>query len=365
MARSLSGEASPEEEKALLAALQQNPVLQQQYLVLKNSWANGQVEDHGTGAEHKKVSRILQLAKVQELLHSAESVPRIPHLRRKRRVIIKVIMYTCLTGAVAGGTWLLFKRDKTETGNIAGAEQHRYSQVIATQNGSRTRTMLPDGTTVWLNAGSKISYDSDFAGATRDVKLEGEAYFDVTKNPLRPFIVHTAGIDIKVLGTVFNVRSYPEDKTVETTLIRGLVQVTRDDNPQQKPVILHPNEKLIIEKGIDKPGNQAATQHINAKPEFKLDRLDSLSNEEGRLETAWVYNRLEFRGDDFETLAAKLERWYNVSIVFEDEKVKELTFNGSFEKETVEQAFVALKTAAPFNYAIHGHEIKIKSINKN
>lgn len=364
VARSLSEETSPEEEKLLSALLQQNPALYQQYLILKSTWANGLKESEpGTAHGDKKLSRILQLAKIQEVLQATGEAPRRQRRIKKRKLVIKVIMYACLAGLFVGG-WFIVKRTPQQVSNIALHDQRQYSRTVATQNGSRSRTVLPDGTTVWLNAGSKLLYDSNFAGPTRDVKLEGEAYFDVTKNPLKPFIVHTGGINIKVLGTAFNVRSYPEDKTVETTLIRGLVQVTRNDQPQQKPIFLHPDEKLVVDKYIDDASNITAVKPAGTTPVFKLARLDSLSNETERLETAWVYNRLEFRGDDFEALATRLERWYNVSIVFEDEKVKQLTFNGSFENETVEQAFAALQTAVPFNYTIHGNEIRITSIKK-
>ncbi|HLG40124.1 MAG TPA: DUF4974 domain-containing protein, partial [Chitinophagaceae bacterium] len=92
-----------------------------------------------------------------------------------------------------------------------------------------------------------------------------------------------------------------------------------------------------------------------------IAHIDSTKKENERIETAWVYNRLEFRGDNFEELARKLERWYNVTIVFTDEKVKQLTVRGSFEKETVEQAFVALKEGFPINFKINNHEIFVGS----
>jgi ferric-dicitrate binding protein FerR (iron transport regulator) len=191
------------------------------------------------------------------------------------------------------------------------------------------------------------------------VKLEGEAFFDVVKNPSRPFIVHTSGIDIKVLGTAFNVKAYPEDKTVETTLLRGLVQVFDQRNPTKAPIELRPNQKLVVSSGAEdamKDPQEKISVAIKALP--VITRIDSTKKENERFETAWVYSRLEFRGDDFETLAKKLERWYNVTIVFKDEDVKQLKFNGSFEKETVEQAFVALKEAKLFTYQINNrHEI--------
>ena len=92
-----------------------------------------------------------------------------------------------------------------------------------------------------------------------------------------------------------------------------------------------------------------------------LHLLTVPKKESERIETAWVYSRLEFRGDSFEGLAKKLERWYNVTIVFKDEKVKELNFNGSFEKETVEQAFNYLQETILFNYKIRNNEISVSS----
>lgn len=363
MSRSLSGEASPEEEASLFEALQQDAALQQQYDILKHTWPGGQTAEENSPADNelKKISRILQLATVRELIPSTEETQHVQRrIKRRRRIIIKVIMYAGVAMAATLLTWMWVQDKSVKKATVQAANT---GQTIATQNGSRTRTMLPDGTTVWLNAGSKIYFDNDFASATRDVKLEGEAYFDVVKNPNRPFIVHTAGIDIKVLGTVFNVRSYPADKTVETTLIRGLVQVTRQGYPQQKPVYLHPNEKLVVQKSADEANN---TAQANGTPQvsYKVAKLDTTVKEIDRIETAWVYNRLEFRGENFEALARKMERWYNVSIVFEDDNVKQQTFNGSFENETVEQAFIALKTAAPFSFSIQGHEIRIRSLGK-
>ncbi len=244
-------------------------------------------------------------------------------------------------------------------------ENKPAKESIITQNGSRTRSLLADGTTVWLNAGSKLVYENDFSGPTREVRLEGEAFFDVVKQTNRPFIVHTSGIDIRVLGTAFNVKSYPEDKNVETTLYRGRVQVLRREDSVSKAIQLIPNQKLIVPK-------QAAYKAVRLSEEkeslakeipasFIITNIDSTKKESERFETAWLYSRLEFRGDGFEELAKKLERWYNVTIVFKDEKVKKLNFNGSFERETVEQAMGYLQATIPFNYKIENQEIFVES----
>ena len=240
-------------------------------------------------------------------------------------------------------------------------------ETIITQNGSRTRSLLTDGTTVWLNAGSKLFYENDFNGITREVSLEGEAFFEVVKQTNRPFIVHTSGIDIRVLGTAFNVKSYPEDKNVETTLYRGQVQVLRQEDLISKAIQLIPNQKLILPKQAAKETiklseeKQPLAKKITAS--FIITLIDSTKKESERFETAWLYSRLEFRGNNFEELAKKLERWYNVTIVFKDEKVKELNFNGSFEKENVDEAFKALQLAVPFfDYKIENNGVLVSSL---
>ena len=197
------------------------------------------------------------------------------------------------------------------------------------------------------------------------MRLEGEAFFDVVKQANRPFIVHASGIDIKVLGTAFNVKSYPEDKNVETTLYRGLVQVLRHEDSLSKPIQLRPNHKLILPKQaaietvkmseVKMPLTKGIPKGITITP------IDSTKKESERLETAWRYNRLEFEGEYFEDVAKKMERWYNVSIIFTDDKVKRLEVVGKFENETVEQAFAALKEGFPITFKIDKNEILVGS----
>src|SRR4030095_9403678 len=117
---------------------------------------------------------------------------------------------------------------------------------VATKNGNRTKIVLPDGSQVWLNAGSNLDYNNlNFNKDVREVSLNGEAYFDVAKNAGKPFIIHTKKMDIKVLGTTFNVRSYSDEKITEAALIKGSIEVTLKDRKDQK-IILKPNEKIII-----------------------------------------------------------------------------------------------------------------------
>jgi transmembrane sensor len=116
---------------------------------------------------------------------------------------------------------------------------------VGTKKGSKSHIVLPDGTNVWLNADSKIIYPGNFQGETREVSLVGEAFFDVVKNVNKPFIIHTGTMDVKVLGTAFNVRSYPGEMTTEASLLRGLIEVTLNGT-EKKKILLKPNEKLTV-----------------------------------------------------------------------------------------------------------------------
>ena len=110
---------------------------------------------------------------------------------------------------VIAGVWI-FKNSGGQAGEKELVAKH--SNEVSTQPGSKSKIQLPDGSTVWLNAGSKLTYTKDFGKEIREVTLIGEAFFDVTKMKEKPFIIHTSSINIKVLGTAFNVKAYPEDK---------------------------------------------------------------------------------------------------------------------------------------------------------
>jgi len=165
-------------------------------------------------------------------------------------------------------------------------------------------------------------------------------------------------LDIRVLGTAFNVRAYAQDKETETTLLRGSVEVTRKDEPDAPRIMMKPNEKLIFRAGEDlEPATKpAATAPTN---EVELTTLQPHKDPVEVPETAWMYNRLEFRGETFEDLALQLDRWYNVRIVFTSDSVKRYRFTGTFENETINQALDALQTANRFNYKMTGNEIDI------
>ncbi|WEK37140.1 MAG: DUF4974 domain-containing protein [Candidatus Pseudobacter hemicellulosilyticus] len=239
---------------------------------------------------------------------------------------------------------------------------------VAASPGSRSRLVLPDGTKVWLNAQSRLTYLPDFNQAHREVQLEGEAFFEVAPDARKPFIVHTSGIDIKVLGTAFNVRAYAADPTIEATLLRGSIEVVRKNDVNAPRVILRPQEKLVFHKepATERGGLKgrdllpaSATQQPAAG--IAVVSLPGNQPDSIRKETSWIYNRLVFDGDSFEELAAKMERWYNVHIQIHSEQLKRQRLKGAFEKENITEALDALQFTAPFDYKINGNEIGIFS----
>ena len=350
MARKLSGEASESESRELQELLQKRPDLQQQFELLTQLWKprpDLQQEEENPAM----VSRILQLSAMKQSEESVVEEVDVANARPRR--LRHFLRYAAAVALLASIGW-----------SVMHFPGRKKQGEIVSVNGSRTRAILPDGSTVWLNAGSRISYAPDFNETTREVVLDGEAYFDVKKQPDRPFIVHAASIDIRVLGTAFNVKSYPEDNTVETTLIRGLVQINQKN--RKEPIYLRPHQKVVLPATASAAPRPA--RPVEPVKEGKIvaaiSNLDTTLREDEYVETAWIFNRLEFRGDRFTELARKLERWYNVTIHFRDEQARELQFNGSLENETVEQALIALQTAVPFNFTIKGNEIFIGSQEK-
>ncbi len=232
------------------------------------------------------------------------------------------------------------------------------------QTGKKEKKMylLPDGTKVSLNAESTIALDRDFGTNNRQIYITGEAFFDVTHNAAKPFLVHLKDFDIRVLGTMFNVRSYSTDRSSETSLVRGKVEIKIHNSPG-KSLFLKPNQKLILAKlhpdsnRLTVQGNLSPTTEIFSTV-FKPLTISSDGN--SIVETAWVYNRLEINDEFFENLKPKLERWFGVKIVFVGDEVKEYRFTATFENETLDQVLKALQISYNFNYEIQNDKILIR-----
>lgn len=249
----------------------------------------------------------------------------------------------------------------------SGPHKQVAQNEITVGHGGKKHIELPDGTSIWLNAGSKLTYDNNFAKNNRNVYLEGEALFDVEKNAELPFIVRTENILIKVLGTVFNVEAYPNEPNSQTTLISGKVQVSLNEEPG-RTIVLSPHEKLTVNKNTIAKNTDTKRFGSHKLPvipvanklkyqvqTIPLNPIDSVS----LTETAWVHGRLAFVHESFGEVAKQLERRYNVKITFEDKQLKTVMMSGIFKKETIDEALHVLQMITRFNYKINGDSMYI------
>ena len=365
IAKKLSGEASAEDLSELESLLRANPEMHYPMQTVADLWhhATPDTEDaHQAFAHH--ADRMKDLGVSIKLEEDQPFDTPIPSPKRKYAFLSLVGAALVLITYFAYP--LLFPASKL----LAKASSSDKSEV-STKYGSRTKLKLPDGTQVWLNSGSKLSYDKTYGNGIREVALSGEAYFDVVKNATLPFVIHTNSIDIKVLGTAFNVKSFPGEKTTETSLIRGSIEVSFRDKRTGK-IILKPNEKLITANeetakeavAINIPTDKKTTttkETDRQDPIVMVSHLTYVQADSTVIETSWLDNKLIFRSETFEDLAVKMERWYGVTIRFKDESIKPKKLNGNFKNETVQQALTALQLITPFIYKMNNNEIIIAS----
>jgi len=251
-----------------------------------------------------------------------------------------------LTGLTIAGYFIFSPKKQGDGKTIRPSE-------IAAAKGVRKTIHLPDGTTVWLNADSRLVYDEHMnERETRTVSLTGEAFFDVAREKDRPFIIHTPRISIRVLGTSFNVKAYPNDNKCEATLLKGSIELSVNNRPQQK-IILRPSEKFALAPPPpDNKPTDLALSVENIKPV-------SIGDHNYVKETSWKDNRLVFDSETFKELKTRLERWYNVNIDIEGERINNYRFTGIFTTETIDQALNAMRIIKPFNYKMNNNEIII------
>jgi ferric-dicitrate binding protein FerR (iron transport regulator) len=236
---------------------------------------------------------------------------------------------------------------------------------IETSSGAKSLITLEDGTKIWLNAHSKLIYPNRFLNGQRIVKLEGEGYFEVAKEKARPFKVETSGLSINVLGTTFNLKSYPEEGLIETTLIEGEIVLNKiiAGKEEQNLLRLKPNQKatfvkrngLLLTDEIYAANIPVTEIKQRSKEKLVVNEIADLD-----LVVAWKDDRMVFKNETFESIAIKLGRRYNARFDFIDKEVKQYRFSGVFEEISIDQALKALQFASPFNFEINQDVITIK-----
>ena len=204
---------------------------------------------------------------------------------------------------------------------------------IASPHGARTKFQLPDGTQGWLNSGSSLKYANTFLNK-RKIDLIGEAWFEVTHNASKPFVVHTKVLDVQVLGTKFNVTAYPEENVTEVVLQEGKVNVNGFKDLYK--VAMKPDEKFTY----DRNSQSGSIQEVKAS-QF----------------SAWKDGLLVFRNEPLSEVLKRVSRWYNVEILLNDPELENLKYRATFQEEQVEEVIRLISLTVPIEYSFTNREI--------
>jgi ferric-dicitrate binding protein FerR (iron transport regulator) len=236
--KKLAGEASAEELQELEGLLRSDPDMHYALQNITDLWNLSSREQHDTeDAFNRHINRLKDAGiEWDEPNDPQQEEPApLPHKRGTRFHLRKQFMFlgVAVTVLIVAGAWLYWYNAKPKraasTAPLVAAPVAEKNE-ISTRNGSKTKITLPDGSKVWLNAGSRLTYNKDFGNTIREVELSGEAFFDVKSISIAggtgkvPFIIHTPQIDVRVVGTAFNVKSYPGERQTETSLLRGKVK---------------------------------------------------------------------------------------------------------------------------------------------
>lgn len=237
--------------------------------------------------------------------------------------------------------------DGTLVYKISGSKSNasRYN-TITTPRGGQYKIILSDGTKVWLNAASSLSYSASLndGGTARRVKMSGEAYFEVKKDKAHPFIVTTDKQELEVLGTHFNVSAYPDERSVKTTLLEGSVRISSRSSqdgagtsPYRSGVILKPNQQSTL------------TQN-----NIQIAEVDT---EEA---VAWKNGEFIFQHKPLETIMLEISRWYNVDIVYKDKQVAQKLFGGVISRsEDISLVLSVLEVTGDVHFKVEGRKVTV------
>jgi ferric-dicitrate binding protein FerR (iron transport regulator) len=323
LGRKLAGDSQPSEQEELESILQLHPELQVFYnQILMHSFEAPDVDIEAAYVTHQA-----------KMIYPAKG----------KRTLSRALLIAASFILVAGLTWLLLNKENNKQTVV---ETGAYKE-------SKSTMTLPDGSIVRLNAKSKFSYAAGFGKTTREVFLTGEAYFEVTHNEKIPFIVHTGEADIKVLGTKFNVRNYPNEHRMEAALLTGSIELTLRADAQHK-ILLKPSDKIIVKKDAD---GKAAIMPSDVDKKVELTSIkvqDSVI-----VETSWLNDKMAFYDKPFSEIALDLERQFDVNIEFKNKVVSGYKYTGVYDEDNVEDILKILQMIKPFQYTLNNKQIII------
>jgi len=285
-------------------------------ILLKKEW---DIKLMDTSPSEINLTHILD--QVHHIIRKKEILKRQKPLQKFIRVYMKAAAILLLPLMVAGG---LIYNYLNNTDKVAPDQQ--VSSTIYAPLGSRVSFNLPDGSTGMLNSGSKLTYSLPF-NSNRQVKLEGEAWFEVTRDEEYPFEISSGNSSVKVLGTSFNLSAYPAENYVEVVLQQGKVEFL--DNCIDEKITILPSERLICQNGNISKSATDPTKY-----------------------NAWTEGKLVFREDPMAEVARRIERWYNVKITLADKELEKYSFRGTFEDDKLDEVLRLLSMTSPIRYKI-------------
>jgi ferric-dicitrate binding protein FerR (iron transport regulator) len=373
--KKLTGDCTAAELLELNNLLSKYPHMHDELQALESIWQQPHLQDEHSNHEtaFEQLQQRLDAHQLEKSeIPSIATIPQIeePDLRTISQIPKKVWTIVAAAAAIA---LVIFVWPPSENDNKGTTEKTEAvaasNNQVSTRPGSRSKIVLPDGTQVWLNADSKLTYANDFGKSSRNVTLSGEAYFDVVSNKKVPFFIHTSKIKVKVTGTTFNVRAYPNETKSETSLIHGRVEVTVNNQPD-KTYYLKPSEKLVVNNlqvpaltgAVAMPAKSKSLAIAAQAPVLKklmYDEIDQLV-----VETAWVNNKLAFNDESFREVANKMERWYGIKVIFLQPVLEHIRFTGRFEDESIREALVAMQLTAKFSFSIADDTVIISPLTK-
>ncbi|RKD92745.1 FecR family protein [Mangrovibacterium diazotrophicum] len=327
----LQGEASKDEVSQVEAWIDTDPENFKHYEEIRDAWfAAGQLAD----SKHLNIEQRYSALQNRIQNSPAQKSKTIPIKRIPEWIkIAAVFVLAFLLGAV----WM------SNRGQLGFQSEVAHYEIEAPY-GAKLNMNLGDGTKVWLNAGSKLTYSSTFNSKDRDIQLTGEGYFEVAKNTDLPFVVKAGDVKVKAVGTAFNVKAYADENLLETTLVEGKVDVSEFGDH----VVLQPNQKITINLGSS----------LNNNMSYKI--ADNVNTE---LYTSWRGKRWIFERENMLDFAKTLERRYDVKITIADERLKSYKISGSIEQQTLGQLLQAVQLTIPLNYTINENKV-ILTINE-
>ena len=251
-----------------------------------------------------------------------------------QQLLLQGLKDTCLD--ITGNETLKISKDGSLEYSLSALSRMPEWHTLQVPRGGEYKIVLDDGTEIWFNSASELKYPAHFVGNERRVCLVGEAYFQVARNEAAPFIVETRDMDVKVLGTSFNVSAYEDEENSHATLVEGRVEV--DDKVNGEKVTLTPGEQALLQ------GKEMVVREVNTK-----------------LYSMWRLDRFTFASEDMEGVIRKLSRWYNVNFFFSNSSMKQKRFTGSLPTYSdISQVLKMIEMTTDIKFQVKGNTIIIQ-----